>query len=123
MVRKDQTFLNVPGASADLELLSQVNEELLKLDVEEMPLNSWLADKYMDSSRDEEDGYNEALWDIVKPDYTHHTNLLFFSQGKLRSESDLRGLGIRLWKAGPNMKEPCTSWYNNPAYASRFLNE
>ena len=123
MVSKHQTFVNAPGASADLELLRQVNNDLLELDIEEMPLDSWLAETYMDSSNAEVDGYSESLWDIINPDYTRHTNLLMFSQGKLRSSSDLAGLGVLLWKAGAKMEEPRTSWHSNAAYSSRFLKE
>ena len=122
MVYKDQSFINTPGVSADLELLRQVNDGLLKLDVEEMPLNSWMTDVFMDSSCAEQSGYSEALWDIINPNYTRHTNLLMFSQGKLRSD-DLGCLGIRLWKAGSKMEEPRTSWHSNSAYSSRFLKE
>ena len=121
MTYKHRTFENTPGASVDLELLRQVNDCLLELDPETMPLCSWLTDVFLDSSNAEEDGYSEALWDIIDPAYTAHSNLIEFSQGKLRSSSDLKGLGIRLWKAGPKMHEPRTSWHSNAAYASRFL--
>ena len=67
-----------------MELLRQVNEKLMALVAEEMPLCPWGPNVFMDSSDAEHSGFSEALWDIVDPDYIRHTNLLELSQGKLR---------------------------------------
>ena len=118
-----KVYENRPGASIDLELVRQVNEALLEIDPKNIPPCSWLADVYMDSSDAENTGYSEALWDIVKTDLTSNSNLVLFSQGRLRSSSDLKGLGIRVWTPGNTMREPRASWHSNPEYSSKFLQE
>ena len=111
------------GCDLTLEMITKLTEGLLSIDVEALPLNSMAAHIYVNSAYPEQDGYHEAILDIVDPPLLRNVNVLWVSQGRISKVARREAVGVRVWPAESSMTTPHVSWVGTPGYAAKFFTD